>query len=83
MIAAGSGTEGMSAIVDRAVGVTAKSVSINNFAGFTGQFWEGVQGNAKAGTVDKVFTISGVAVGYLTGQLGARTPQDFSLQVAC
>jgi hypothetical protein len=82
LIKAGSGA-GFDAVVDRTGGLTAKSVSINDYGGFTGSYQDNLQGKAQVSKVDTTFTIAGAAVGFGADDPTARVTRDFTLDVVC
>jgi len=71
------------AVIDNTHGLAAKSVSIRNINGFTGSYWQDLQGSADVHMVGQTYRIDGVANGYEVD--GSHTPvtRTFSIRVAC
>jgi ipoprotein LpqH len=74
---------GVSAQVQTGDTVVAKSVQINNLAGFTGSFWELTTGHAHASVDRRTFTIGGTAEGFYHDHPGARSTATFELTTDC
>ena len=62
---------------------TPKGVAFNDVEGFTGSYWQDLQGNARLGMVDQTYTLSGTAAGFNTANPYTRTMNDFTVKVAC
>jgi ipoprotein LpqH len=61
----------------------AKGVTFNDFGGFTGSYWQGLQGTAWLGMVDQTYTLTGTADGFSTEHPYVRTMSDYTVEVAC
>jgi hypothetical protein len=83
-ITIGSDAAGVTAVVQHGDKLDAKSVSFNNIGGFTGGYWQDLQGRADVSVARPVYTISGTAVGFNSANpSGARTPETFAIKFAC
>lgn len=82
-ISIGNAATGINAVVDNTRTPTARSVTINNLGGFTGSYWQDLQGRAHIGVVDQTYTIDGTASGFDTDKPGARATGTFRITVAC
>ena len=76
------GTAGMGTTVLVDSG-TPKGVTFNDIEGFTGSYWQDLQGSARLGMVDQTYTLTGTAAGFNTEHPYTRTMNDFSVKVAC
>ncbi|MBE1552179.1 hypothetical protein GGC64_006266 [Mycobacterium sp. OAS707] len=74
---------GLTAQVQTGKTVVAKSVQIDNVAGFTGDFWEGTTGNAQASVDRRTFTIRGTAEGYYHNNPNDRSTATFEITTDC
>ena len=61
----------------------AKGVTFNGFGGFTGSYWQGLQGTARLGMVDQTYTLTGTAAGFSAEHPDVRTMSDYKVEVAC
>ncbi|MUL65957.1 hypothetical protein BOO86_15885 [Mycobacterium sp. CBMA 234] len=82
LIKAGGGG-GFDATVDRTSGLTAKSLTIHDYNGFSGSYEEGLQGNARISKASTMFTISGSAQGFTSAKPSERVMRDFTVDVVC
>jgi lipoprotein LpqH len=82
-ITTGDPASGTTAILDNAHGLTAKSVSINNLAGFTGSYWQHLDGSAEVHMTGRTYLISGTAAGFSADQPSARASAPFAIRVSC
>ena len=62
---------------------TPKGVAFNDVEGFTGSFWQDLQGSARLAMVDQTYTLAGSAAGFSTADPYTRTISDFTVKVAC
>jgi ipoprotein LpqH len=62
---------------------TPKGVSFSDVQGFTGSYWQDLQGSARLAMIDQTYTLTGTAAGFSAGQPYTRTMNDFSVKVAC
>lgn len=62
---------------------TPKGVAFNDVEGFTGSYWQDLQGSARLAMVDQTFTLAGTAAGFNAKQPYNRTMNDFTVKVAC
>jgi hypothetical protein len=58
-------------------------VKIRNVDGFTGSFWAGGVGNARADVTRSAFTITGSAYGINTGNPNKAVNTDFKITAEC
>jgi len=58
-------------------------VKIRNIDGFTGSFWQGGVGNARADVARSAFTITGNAYGFNTGNPNKTVTTDFKITAEC
>ncbi len=82
-ITIGNPTAGITALVDNASTLTARSVTVNNLGGFTGSYWQDLQGSAQVGMVDQTYAFDGTASGFDTDKPSAITTGTFRIKVAC
>jgi lipoprotein LpqH len=82
-ITTGDPASGTTAILDNARGLRAKSVSINNLAGFTGSYWQDLDGAAEVHMTGRTYLITGTAAGFSADQPSARTSAPFAIRVSC
>lgn len=82
-ITTGNDESGSTAVVSNADELTAKSVVIHDLGGFTGSFWEGLEGNAEVTLTGNTYSITGQAQGFLTEEPSFRAPGTFDIKVAC
>lgn len=64
-------------------GRTPKAVAFNDIEGFTGSYWQDLQGSARLAIVDQTYTLTGTAAGFNAEQPYTRTMNDFTVKVAC
>jgi len=76
----GSGGTATTLLVDAR---TPKGVVFNDVKGFTGSYWQDLQGSARIAMVDQTYTLTGTAAGFNAEQPYARTMNDFTVKVAC
>jgi hypothetical protein len=69
--------------IDNSKGPTAESVAINNIGGFTGSYWQNLQGSANTSMVDQTYRITGTASGFHTDNPSARATEKFTVDAAC
>ncbi len=70
--------------IDVLVGPDApKAVTFNEVEGFTGSYWQDLQGSARLAMVDQTYTLTGTAAGFNSERPYARTMTDFTVNVAC
>jgi lipoprotein LpqH len=62
---------------------TPKEVAFNDVVGFTGSYWQDLQGSARLAIVDQTYTLTGTAAGFNAEQPYTRTMNDFTVKVAC
>jgi ipoprotein LpqH len=60
-----------------------KAVAFNDVEGFTGSYWQDLQGSARLAIVDQTYTLTGTAAGFNAEQPYTRTMNDFTVKVAC
>jgi ipoprotein LpqH len=60
-----------------------KGVAFNDVQGFTGSYWQDLQGNARLAMVDQTYSLTGSAAGFNAEQPYNRTMNDFTVKVAC
>jgi hypothetical protein len=81
-ITIGNDAAGVTAVVEHGDKLDAKSVSFNNIGGFTGGYWQDLQGSADVSVARPVYTITGTAVGF-SGNPSARKPESYAIKFAC
>lgn len=74
---------GTTTVIDNQNGVTTKSVSIRNLGGFTGSYWQGLDGNTDVHTAGATFEFEGEAAGFKADKPSERTTGSFVIKVAC
>ncbi|MGO9100174.1 MAG: lipoprotein LpqH [Mycobacterium sp.] len=82
----GDSAAGVTVMVDNEGNLDVRSVSIRNLGGFTGSYWEALQGNAEVSMIGKTYTITGVAEGFYTDSTdspSARKSVTFAIKVSC
>ena len=62
---------------------TPKAIAFNDVEGFTGGYWQDLQGSVRLHMISQTYTITGAAVGFNTENPYTRTAYDFALNVAC
>jgi hypothetical protein len=62
---------------------TPKAVAFNDVEGFSGGYWQGLQGSVRVNMDDQTYTLAGTAVGFNTKNPTTRTANDFVVKVAC
>lgn len=82
-ITSGHHSAGVTAVVDYADKLSVKSVSIANFGGFTGSYWENLQGNAHVDMIGSTYAITGIADGFNADKPSTKTSTRFAIRVAC
>ena len=82
-ITTGDPTAGTTAILDNAHGLLAKSVSITDLAGFTGSYWQDLDGSAEVRMTGRTYLITGTAAGFTTETRTTRTSARFTIRVSC
>lgn len=82
-ITTGDMTAGVTAVVSNATGLTAKSVSINDLGGFTGNYMDGLGGKTDVSMTGETYLIRGTADGFDTDNPSMRATGSFAVQVAC
>lgn len=82
-ITTGDPASGTTAVLDNARGLVTKSVSITNLAGFTGSYWQGLDGSAEVHMTGRTYMITGTAAGFTADKPSARTSAPFAIQVSC
>lgn len=60
-----------------------KVVAFNDVEGFTGSYWQDLQGSARLEMVDQTYTLTGTAVGFNTENPYTRSMNGFAVKVAC
>jgi ipoprotein LpqH len=60
-----------------------KAISFNDVEGFTGSYWQDVQGTARLGMIDQTYSLAGTAAGYNADDPHIRTTDSFNVKVAC
>jgi ipoprotein LpqH len=60
-----------------------KGIDFHDVAGFTGSYWQDLQGSARMDIVDQTYTLTGTAAGFNTENPYARTMNGFTVKVAC
>jgi ipoprotein LpqH len=82
----GDNKTGVSAVVQSVQGgfkLAAKSVQIRNLGGFSGNYVDGIVGNADATVAGNSYTISGTADGFNTDKPDTRTTATFQIKASC
>lgn len=84
-ISTGNDEQGSTAVVSNANagGLTAKSVTIRDLAGFTGSFNEGLGGRAEVSLQGTTYTITGTADGFETAKPSFRSSGTFAIKASC
>lgn len=82
LIKAGGGA-GFDLAVDRTSGLTAKSLTIRDYDGFSGSYEEALQGSAHVSKTNTMFTIAGSAQGFTSAKPSERVMRDFTVDVVC
>jgi lipoprotein LpqH len=82
-ITTGDPASGTTAVLDNARGLVAKSVSINNLAGFIGSYWQDLDGAAEVHMTGRTYLITGTAAGFNTDKPSARSSAPFAIRVSC
>jgi ipoprotein LpqH len=62
---------------------TPKAAAFNGVEGFTGSYWQDLQGSARLAMVDQTYMLTGTAAGFNAEQPYTRTMNDFAVKVAC
>jgi lipoprotein LpqH len=63
--------------------VAANAVQIFDLAGFSGEYWQGSVGQAKASVSGRMFTLTGQAQGYFAANPTNRTQANFVIRANC
>jgi hypothetical protein len=82
-ITAGDDQSGSTSIVSNEDALIAKTVSINNLAGFTGSYNAGLGGETTVTMAGRTYKISGTAEGFRTDNPSFRADGSFTITVAC
>ena len=82
-ITIGKAPETVTIQIDNSKGPTAESVAINDIGGFTGSYWQNLQGSANTTMVDQTYKITGTATGFHTDNPSARATENFKINAAC
>jgi ipoprotein LpqH len=82
-ITIGKAPEQVTIWIDNSNGPTADSVAIDNFGGFTGSYWQNLQGSANTSMIDQTYKITGTASGFHTANPSARATENFTIDAAC
>jgi len=64
-------------------GRNATEVSFHDFGGFTGSYWQNLEGDVRLGIIDQTYTLTGTAAGFGGEHAHTRTMNDFTVKVAC
>ena len=83
MITTGETAAGVKALVSNETGLTARSVTITDLAGFTGSYMQGLDGKADVSMTAQTYILRGSADGFVADNPSARTTGTFAIQVAC
>jgi|SRR5580693_6402433 lipoprotein LpqH len=62
---------------------TPQAISFNDVQGFTGSYWQDLQGSARLGMIDQTYSLAGTAAGYNADHPHVRTTDSFNVKVAC
>jgi ipoprotein LpqH len=60
-----------------------QGVNFNDVDGFTGSYWQDLQGSARLGMIDQTYSLSGTAAGFNADHPHTRTTDSFNVKVAC
>ena len=82
-ITIGKAPETVTIQIDNSKGPTAESVAINDIGGFTGSYWQNLQGSANTTMVDQTYKITGTATGFHTDNPSATATENFTINAAC
>jgi ipoprotein LpqH len=82
-ITTGDAAAGTTSVIDNANALTAKSVSIHNLGGFTGSYWQNLDGQARLHMTGRTYVIAGTAAGFNTEKPSARSTGTFTIRVSC
>jgi ipoprotein LpqH len=82
-ITTGDTAAGVKALVSNETGLTAKSVTITDLGGFTGNYIKGLDGKADVSMTAQTYIIRGTADGFVTDNPSVRALGTFAIQVAC
>lgn len=82
-ITTGDEQAGTTTVVSNNKGLATKSVSIRNLAGFTGTYWDGLDGTIAVHTAGATYEFSGEAVGFNADKPSQRATGSFVIKVAC
>ena len=82
-IVVGRGDETIAMIVKNDSAPRPAGVAINDFDGFSGSYWDGLQGSADLSVRGQTYDFTGLAAGFRSGEPGARVEERFSIRAAC
>jgi lipoprotein LpqH len=82
-ISTGDDASGTTSAVDASKAPATLFVKIRNLAGFTGNYWEGVDGKAEVDMKGRVYTITGTATGFTDDSPSFRATKPFKIEVSC
>lgn len=60
-----------------------KGITFNDVNGFTGSYWQDLQGSADLRMIDQTYTLTGTAAGFDASHPATSTTNDFAITVAC
>jgi len=64
-------------------GRNAAEVAFHDFGGFTGSYWQNLEGDVRLGIVDQTYTLTGTAAGFESEHPHTRIMDAFTVEVAC
>jgi ipoprotein LpqH len=79
----GQGDAGTTSVVNNAKDLVVNSVEIQNFGGFTGSYWQDLQGTAKATQTGRTYAITGEASGFAAQKPNQVSTTSFDIKVGC
>jgi hypothetical protein len=82
-ITTGDQTSGISTVVSNGHGLAVKSITMRDVAGFTGSYYEALDGSAQVSLVGATYSITGTAVGFATADPSRRVSRSFIIAVSC
>lgn len=74
---------GINVVVDNSRGLVTKSVTITDLGGFTGSYWEDLDGQAQVRQSGRTLLVTGTAFGFATDEPNRRSTGTFSIRLAC
>lgn len=83
VITTGDSTAGTTSMLDNTDTLTVKGVNIHNIGGFSGSYWQGLDGEAQIHMSGSTYLIGGTAAGFSTDNPIDRTTERFTIKVAC